>query len=427
MKHLIQRIKDLSIHELMFYVFAFSISLQLRTILNSDEAYIGYYFSYHKAIYFYVSDLLFIAFIVSWLFFDSSIKNTPKVLLLPILWPFLLLFHVEHVELGFFAALKWLQFWLIIAYLYGNPKVIWSTLYIIIGTGFFQSLIGIFQFHMQQSIGLRFLGEYVPALNQSGTATIQSEGQLILRAYGTMPHPNVLAGFLAICLGFLAFVSRETLFKHWFIVSCGTVLLLWGLILSFSRSAWIAAILLYILHIGYHFYLKQIKKAIFLAFLVIVSCGTLGFIYKSYVLPRASEAPAESAAANYRAEFNSLGFNNIKENPIFGVGPGQYISKLEDKVSMEPWKYQPPHSIFLLFTAEYGIIGLLLSIFAVIRLCFTWNKIHILSLSLVILVLTLGFFDHYLISIQQGLLLFAIIVGMLSINKIDVSQSVKHL
>ena len=62
--------------------------------------------------------------------------------------------------------------------------------------------IGIYQLLTFQSIGLQLIGE--PNINKTilGLSTINVYGHEIIRAYGTMAHPNILAGYIAILTSF---------------------------------------------------------------------------------------------------------------------------------------------------------------------------------------------------------------------------------
>jgi len=49
-------------------------------------------------------------------------------------------------------------------------------------------------------LGLQLLGESFLAPHLSGVAKISTEQGLVMRAYGTFPHPNILATFLIISI-----------------------------------------------------------------------------------------------------------------------------------------------------------------------------------------------------------------------------------
>jgi hypothetical protein len=421
-KHLIKSLKNLSIFELCYLLFAFSIPFQLRTILNTDLAYIGSTFSYHKAIFFYLSDLLFLVTLFCFFYFQKG--KLPYIVFLPLLWAFLELFHVKQLGLGIYSLVKLAEFWLIIGITAQVKDIVKPSIWMLIIGGFIQSVIAVLQFHVKHGLGLGFLGEYVPHLSELGAATLQIGSEKVLRAYGTMPHPNVLGGFLAIIFALWFYVSRETNWKksRFIYILCGTVMLSWGLLVDYSITAWVATGLLSVVFIAYQLSKKAYRTAIIWCLVLVVSCGTLTWFYKDIVFPRTAEISSNSKSYAYRSQFNSYGMQIIMDNPL-GIGPGQYISYLQDyKPGLESWQYQPPHNIFLLYIAEYGIIGLLIAIFTIYKFGFTWNNSNkLLFIMFFCLIVVLGNLDHYLLTIQQTFLLFAFLIGLVISSK-DVSQ-----
>jgi len=67
---------------------------------------------------------------------------------------------------------------------------------IIIFLGLFQGIIGIIQFIIQKSVGLFWLRESLISPEILGVAKIILNKEVYIRAYGLMPHPNILGGFL---------------------------------------------------------------------------------------------------------------------------------------------------------------------------------------------------------------------------------------
>ena len=61
-----------------------------------------------------------------------------------------------------------------------------------------QSIIGILQFTFQKTISSKWLGMALQEASVSGTSVVETTTNRFLRAYGSLPHPNILAGFLVI-------------------------------------------------------------------------------------------------------------------------------------------------------------------------------------------------------------------------------------
>lgn len=67
---------------------------------------------------------------------------------------------------------------------------------IIIFLGLSQAIIGLLQFFSQNFIGLFWLKESIISPDILGVAKIILNNKTLIRAYGLMPHPNILGGFL---------------------------------------------------------------------------------------------------------------------------------------------------------------------------------------------------------------------------------------
>ena len=104
---------------------------------------------------------------------------------------------------------------------------------------------------------------------------------------------------------------------------------------------------------------------------------------------------------------------------MLGVGVGNYVNTINDLYQLEPWQHQPAHNIFIFIASELGLLGLglfimiLLEVFSklgnVLR-----NPISFTLVTIGLLFLILGQFDHYLVTIQQGRLMFAVVLGLIA-------------
>jgi hypothetical protein len=267
-----------------------------------------------------------------------------------------------------------------------------------------QLVIGVLQFSGGKSLGLEFLGESKLLAGAIGTSFIKlSEGEF-LRAYGTFPHPNVLAGYLL-----FAFLSAS--FTHFTYKKKGLPLLLMLLssflmVFTFSRVA-LALMVISWLVIGY---ISLMKKG--LAVLIFERFGTF-FTGMDYALEDRVKLIRESIEI-------------IKQNLWFGVGSGSFTRALGGNVPYAATGIsllQPVHNIPLLLISEHGIIfGLLLTglitvlILRPFFLSLGGKHIFILgSLS----ILAVGLMDHYLTTIQQGEIL---LLGGLFLLNPDLSK-----
>lgn len=418
-KQTLYSILNLNISQFAFLIFALFIPIQLRIVINPYDSFIAEYFSYHLAFFVYFSDILFIAVLASWAIFDKKLKIGPIFWLTLAFLLYLIFrsFHVEHTDNALYSMLKWAQMLMLVLFLNTHlSKTFLKYLIFILFLGaIFQSCLGIWQFHNQSEVGLNFLGEYVPSAETIGSATIVVNDQTILRSYGTFPHPNVLGGFLTIgiLLG-IYYVSRETQVKSNIFSIFGLIVICIGLFLSASRSAWIASLMGSVIYSAYLIRFGNKKWLIKAIILLFVSCGTIFFTYSDILFNRINNV---SSAIDYRENFTKY-FEIIKPNIFIGVGQGNYIPILAENVQ-KSWEIQPIHNIFLMLIAELGIMGLILFISLIlISLGSTWNNLkkpqYFTLFSILAGFIVISFLDHYLITIQQGQLMFFTILGIIS-------------
>lgn len=445
-KQSVNKLTKVRAHELLFYVFLFFIPIQTRILYKPDLAYIGWYFNYHLAFFIYLSDILFFACFTSWIVFDR-----PKILINRLFWLILALFglilltlfHVKRLDLGLYQTLKWSEVLLIVFYVSQTFKTKVQFLissWMIFTAALFQSLIGLIQFHMQHSINLGFLGEYIAPIGTPGLATIQFGGEKLIRAYGTFSHPNVLGAFLVLglILG-LFFVSRlaedeagESRRAHetkqgtgdrgqkkimLLLLSCSIFLLLLAIFVTFSRLAWLAAVLAMISFIIYSWVKAYRSTTIVLVIVGLVSCATILIFGQGMLKSRVIES--NSASVTDRSFFNRLGLELVSDKPMFGAGIGNYVSALQNKYLLEPWQYQPAHNIFIFIGAELGLVGLCLFILILFEIFSRLKNVRHETLTFTFAVLGIVFllmsqFDHYFVTIQQGRLMFFTVLGMIA-------------
>lgn len=93
-----------------------------------------------------------------------------------------------------------------------------------------------------------------------------------------------------------------------------------------------------------------------------------------------------------RGEIWKVSAEILKENPIFGVGPGQFeanfIKESDEVLGRPPLDYYviQPHNIFLLFWFNYGILGISLLIFLIYKIFHLKEKTVIHSILLYLLI-----------------------------------------
>lgn len=106
------------------------------------------------------------------------------------------------------------------------------------------------------------------------------------------------------------------------------------------------------------------------------------------------------------------------EHKYVGVGLGNYtLESFKLDSSKNGTTYQPVHNIFLLFISELGIIGLALlsfifaTFFSYFLSIMKKEKLFF-SFILVLILLILGIFDHYVLSSYIGLILLSLYLAI---------------
>lgn len=273
-----------------------------------------------------------------------------------------------------------------------------------------QSAISISQYINQGSLGgiFYFLGERSFSGATPGIANVSLDGDLILRAYGTFSHPNVLAGFLLLFLVFILFnlsLKRSQDILPVVSIILGTT----ALFLTFSRIPillWIISIFIFIISrikVGF-------KEKIMLASLIIIALITSIVFYAPFYIRFMQTSFFEESFA-LREKLILDGFASFFRSPVIGVGLNNYFSSTV--LYSNTLVLQPVHNIFILILIQTGIIGFIFSIWGLYK---TYKKIlakKIIYLKLIFFwILLIGFFDHYLLTLQQGQLMTAFFIGL---------------
>ena len=254
----------------------------------------------------------------------------------------------------------------------------------------YSSAIAIVQFILQHSVGgpLWFLGERAFSVDTPGIARIVIGGKELLRSYATFPHPNVLGGYLAVLLPVIIQSTNNPINKlsnakkYFYIITF--VLGIIALILTFSRSAWIVA------GVGIGWVLFG-KKRIVIFFALACLLSLIAFTFD----------PLDESVV-IRQQLNAGAVTMFHSSPLFGVGLGNFLTRLPDYLpSRTIYFLQPVHNIYLLLLSEIGVIGVI----GVIKGRIKWG------IPLVALLL-LGLVDHYPFTLQQGRLVLTIVIAL---------------
>lgn len=331
--------------------------------------------------------------------------------------------------LGFYQLIKLVEFSLLYFYVKSNLGVVFNlatAFFVFLASGIFQAILSILQYVKQSDLGLRFLGETILNSDLFNVAVFTVEGEKVMRAYGTLPHPNVLAFFLFISIFIFYFLYISRINKSgkelWFWL-VGYAILIFGLFFTFSRIIIFVWLIGVIYRFGWLYWKNEFRGIIQrsdvkkLALVTLVLVFVFSLLFWPQVLARIKISPQEEALS-LRGFYNQIAFQG---KPFFGVGPGNFVNWLKEKnPGLALNLYQPVHNIYLLIFSETGILGLaalLLFLFFLIKnyLRISFNRPFHYSLFIIFTsVLFLGLFDHFLWTLQQGQIIFWLVSGLLA-------------
>lgn len=235
----------------------------------------------------------------------------------------------------------------------------------------------------QSSIGgiWYYLGERSFTLNSPGISTVSINGQKLLRAYAFFSHPNSLAGFF-LPLVFIFFKLKKPL---------GAIITIILIVLAFSRFH------LVLLGLGLLLFFVKRKKTCLLC-TISQTLFVLWLIWLAWILKNDSISLSSRLTSIWPA------LQYIRQHPL-GTGLGHY---LEPRLPPFP---QPVHNVFLLLTIEWGWLIWFFLYKLSQKLISSAKKNQLVRLLILLLVL-MACFDHYLITLNQNLMLLGVVLGL---------------
>lgn len=447
----------------LFYGFLLTFVLSVRKVL--------FYFSVegtfneYAGIYVYISDIFLLLAIIFWIatilsnnlndlstkkvWITKSVHSLSQmfhvkqnlfswVCILPlvlVLWSFSSILWSENQAVALFRSMKLLELYFLFLYikfrikplLLDNKLALRKCFFnIFIFIALFQSFLAIGQFILQHSVGLFWLKESLISPNIPGVAKIIVGGHKIIRAYGLFPHSNILGAFLLfsliLTLIYLRLFHVEQKTKKEFILKGSILIQFVALCLTFSKSAIIGLILsLIYLNVSrgtsmkvdfskkmFNLCKSQVKKIILLVIILILAVVVIKPDLKSFFLKSLEE----------RQFYLDVSRGTILNNPALGVGSGQFVLNMPkySRETIQNWQFQPVHNVFLLIWSELGLVGLVL--FGL----FLWQMFRSPQdnslfkpyfKAILVGFIFIMLFDHYLWDIQQGELMFWIVLGFI--------------
>jgi len=414
------------ISKLFFYLLLLFLPTQLGKHFWPDWSFVyGLRLDYLSPTFYLTDILIFLIFVFSLPNFLSSIRKIQKkyfvAFVLVIISLLFGLAGAKNYWAGIYGISKFLEFSFLVYFVAKNYKVFNKTILFmgIFASVVFEALLALLQCFNQGSIGGIFywFGERAFNAGTPGIANASINGQLFLRPYATFSHPNVLAGFLVVAMLLLCLFSYKN--QHLkILVILGSFLGTAALLLTLSRTA----ILLWTIYLIILFGLwvvEKYKKGKFnsshlvLSTIILAAITIFVILQNNFVLQRFLTTKLSDESLVQRQELVTQSLNMFWKSPVLGIGINNFFNNLNIvSPNSNTFLIQPVHNIFLLVLSETGIVGLIAFLFILLKSFLSILKKQNKYLLICFLVIMfLGMFDHYFLTLQQGQLLLALVVG----------------
>jgi len=229
-----------------------------------------------------------------------------------------------------------------------NPRRIAMVLF---GTGLIQALLAISQFTSQYVFPSTLLGLAEHSAT-AGHAVLQTSHGLLLRAYGALPHPNILGAWLAVSwlcgLTLRVPMGRSGSLAYRMALNFGLLVIMLGLLLTFSRGAWLATGVgtIWILIVA----AQRIswRRALASGMVILIAATALALPLANIIAGRlpSADAALEQLSVNDRKQSLVDGWQLVRQSPLLGHG----VAPLAE----------PPHLVPLAIAVDLGLVGLAL-------------------------------------------------------------------
>lgn len=271
---------------------------------------------------------------------------------------------------------------------------------------YFQSFLALYQFCFQRELwGYILLGE--PDLQAYGVTTGQMSGVEMILPYGTTAHPNILAGMLSISMLVVLYLEYKRKNNFYELsplillpLLSGTVVLFLTQSISGITSFFVGLTTLLLSHRKK--FLSFVPLHIFMGYLILVSCAVAVLLF-------VCKYQTAEVSVVRRARLQEAALVLMGNRFLTGVGASQFTAELENfAYSQEIVRFvQPVHMWLLLFVSEYGLLGIAL----VGSVSYRYRHRSFFA-PLLVASIPLAVLDHYLLSMENGLFLTALLFAV---------------
>lgn len=366
------------------YLFTFLIPWQARYFI--DRAMIGGQEWEYGSLSIYLTEALLLLLVV--FAFIAHRKNSQEewhyrgrramnIFLLPgflILVTLALSFFAMNQEIAFSATWRLLEGVAILYILNELTYSVHTLAWWFVGSAVVQSVLAMFQFFSQHINASSILGLAAKYPEIAGVSVVETTGERFLRAYGSFPHPNVLAAFLGLALIFtlgLLFAFRNKWERY--CVLAVVPLLSFAMVLTFSRAGAlfmvisISVIFIYLLTNKMQVLFRLACRWLIAFILPIILFAVLNqnIFFERYLSPSIADSASVTDRLSQYQEARLL----IADNWLKGVGIGNYTYAISQRhPELGGASLQPIHNILLLSLVELGVFGAALFISILIEI-----------------------------------------------------------
>lgn len=303
--------------------------------------------------------VLFFSFFINYLIKKLSNKKTNKFTW-PFLIPFAIFLLISFLSVifsdNFYPALYYFLRWLVFLYLayivvpaniISNPKILKNTIIMVFIGSFFVLLSG-------------FLSLYGQDIYDS---FFRIQGLNIFNFYPFGQNHNLIAEYLNIGV-FLALIIREFLKnkRERNVIDLLFIFFILGIILTFSRAAWITLILQLFVYLSYRAYYRKKERVAIVVFTILFTILISPLFIRMERLQEANIGSTQS-----RVLLNNVAIEAFKEKPLLGYGSGEFFNLVDRNIRFKAQHGEAidAHGILIKVLAESGIFGLLAWLFII--------------------------------------------------------------
>ncbi|MFA5130113.1 MAG: O-antigen ligase family protein [Patescibacteria group bacterium] len=265
-----------------------------------------------------------------------------------------------------------------------------------------------------------------------GTSVVEHGLYRVLRAYAGFPHPNIFGGWLAIALVLIPMLIPAARYRYRPFLAILAALFSFVLVLTFSRSAWLATAIGFAVAAIAAFFSSSTsdrKTAVILFSIAAIGSGLLGvYTQWDHVNTRLQNTETLELLSEFtRSQALREGIDAWKKRPLFGWGEGATNLGIAEVRKTTPFLIplapEPPHVAPLAALVDIGVVGILGAVLLAAFLLLASIRRQTISIKgksitipypdpLILTLIALACIDHYLWTTWSGQALLAMVVGL---------------